>query len=122
MQIAESKTPGTPALRFLLTLSRIVTAPFRWLVRKPSPRVSRWVIVVLLVMYGFVAFMLPKGDSLNLSAAGAASASHRYGLLSFEIKNFMDKWTHRVYTAMPWTDTSTDRESGVRTPVSGSLK
>ena len=52
--------------------------------------------------------MLPRGDSLSLTAAEAASVSHRYGLLSFEVQNFMDKWFHRVYTAFPWTDTETE--------------
>lgn len=52
--------------------------------------------------------MLPKSDSLSLSLAQGASVDHRYGLLSFELENFMDKWFHRVYTVFPWTETSTE--------------
>jgi hypothetical protein len=73
-------------------------------IRKRAPR---RIAVVLLVLYGIVSMMLPVGDSLSMTAAEAASASHRYGLLSFEINNFPAKWTHRVYTALPWTHTST---------------
>lgn len=52
--------------------------------------------------------MIPKGDSLSFTPAQAASIEHRYGLLSFELENFMDKWFHRVYTVLPWTETSTE--------------
>lgn len=80
-------------------------------VRAPQSRVTRWVVVTLLVMYGFVAWMLPRGDTLSLTAAETASIGHHYGLLSFELQNFMDKWVHRVYTTFPWTETGTaDRE------------
>ena len=82
------------------------------LVRAPEGRKSRWLVITLLSLYGLVAFMIPVGDSLNFTPAERASAAHRYGLLSFELENFLDKWVHRVYTFMPWTETSTaDREA-----------
>lgn len=90
---------------------RLVIRPIRRALRAPQGRISRWLVVALLVLYGIIAWMLPRGDSLSFTAAEAASASHRYGLLSFEVENFLDKWFHRVYTAFPWTDTGTaDRE------------
>ena len=75
--------------------------------RMARKRASRRLAVILLVLYGFIAMVLPVGDSLSMTAAEAASASHRYGLLSFEISNIPDKWVHRIYTALPWTHTST---------------
>jgi hypothetical protein len=94
-------------LRPVMLIYRLMHA----ILRAPQGRVSRWIVVTLLVMYGIVAWMIPRGDSLSLTAAETASVSHRYGLLSFEVQNFMDKWLHRVYTVAPWTDTGTaDRE------------
>ena len=86
--------------------ARVAWSPVRWLITLPERR--RWIAVLLLSMYWFVAFMIPVGDDLNYTAAESASASHRYGLLSFEIRNLTDKWTHRIYMALPWTDTSTE--------------
>lgn len=100
------------ATRMLLLPVNLLSKPLLWTARAPHGRVSRWVVILLLVAYGFVALMIPRGDSLSFTAAESASASHRYGLLSFELENFMDKWLHRVYTAFPWTNTSTaDREA-----------
>lgn len=83
----------------------------RAILRAPQGGVSRWVVVTLLVMYGVVAWMIPRGDTLSLTTAENAAIGHRYGLLSFELQNFMDKWVHRVYTVFPWTQTGTaDRE------------
>ncbi len=92
----------------------IVSYPLKSLARRVGSvlrsiknRGSRRLAVFLLVMYGIVSMMLPVGDSLSMTAAKAASASYRYDLLSFEINNFPAKWMHRVYTALPWTHTST---------------
>ncbi len=93
---------------------RFALAVLTWIGHAPERRKSRWLVLTLLLLYGVVAFMIPKGDSLNLTAAEKASAQHRYGLLSFEIDNFLDKWIHRVYTALPWTATDTaDREAAL---------
>ena len=80
----------------------------RWTLRAPERGVSRWIVILLLVFYGLIGWMLPKGDSLVFTPAEAASVRHRYGLVAFEFGNFMDKWFHRVYTAFPWTDTDTE--------------
>lgn len=83
--------------------------PLAWAFSLPQGRISRWLVVLLLSLYGFVGVMIPVGDGLNYTAAESASASHRYGLLSFEIKNLPDKWAHRIYMAMPWTNASEER-------------
>ncbi len=102
---AASHTHNRIARRILTLPGRIVLRPVRWAVHAPERGKSRWLVVMLLVLYGVVAWMLPRGDTLSFTPAQAASASHRYGLLSFELENFMDKWIHRVYTVFPWTDT-----------------
>lgn len=87
---------------------RFALSPFRCLAHAPERRISRWLVVLLLILYGLIAWMLPTGDRFALSPAAAESSNHRYGLLSFELENFMDKWFHRVYTVFPWTNTSTE--------------
>ncbi len=109
--LTAAQTPTRTAWRIFSRPAKLAWNPFSWLIHAPERRKSRWLVVMLLVLYGLIAFMIPKGDTLSLSPAQAASINHRYGLLSFELANFMDKWIHRVYTAMPWTDTDTeDRE------------
>ena len=83
--------------------ARLSASLFRFLQKRASRRIA----VALLILYGIISMLLPVGDSLSMTAAEAASASHRYGLLSFEINNFPAKWMHRIYTALPWTKTST---------------
>ena len=96
---------------FLLPLE-LANRLARVVLRAPQGRVSRWLVITLLVFYGIIAWMLPRGDTLSFTAAETASVSHRYGLLSFEVQNFMDKWFHRIYTTLPWTETGTaDREA-----------
>ena len=77
-----------------------------WLLRPPDARGRRRVAFVILGLYGIVGLLIPVGDNLNLSAASAESAKFQYSIISFETSNFLDKWTHRIYAAMPWTDTS----------------
>ncbi len=87
---------------------KLIWSPLRWIIHAPERRISRWLVIFLLVCYGLIAWMIPRGDTLNLTPAEAASLQHRYGLLSFELENFLDKWVHRLYTALPWTDTGTE--------------
>lgn len=49
--------------------------------------------------------MLAKGDRVQLTVAQEAAVGHTYALVSWEFSNFPDKWLHRVYTAMPWSNT-----------------
>ncbi len=105
---SQMRTARNITLRPVLGVGRRVRRVFGWLLRSPERRRSRWAVVAVLSLYGLIAFMLPVGDSLVLSPAKAASVEHRYGLVSFEVRNFMDKWIHRIYTAFPWTETDTE--------------
>ena len=55
------------------------------------------------------ALVLPEGDRRNLTPAGEAALGHRYALISWEFANFPAKWLHRIYTAMPWSNTSLEQ-------------
>ncbi len=56
-----------------------------------------------------ISLLLPRGDRLHLTNADVAAQGHRYGLVSWEAANFPAKWLHRLYTMMPWNDTSAAR-------------
>jgi len=56
-----------------------------------------------LVLLLLVTFLFARGDRMGLSAAAAASTRHEYGLISWELFNFLDKWAYRVNLAAPWT-------------------
>jgi hypothetical protein len=53
--------------------------------------------------------VLARGDRVILSPAEEAAAGNRYGLVSWEFRHVPAKWLHRIYTAMPWSDTSAAR-------------
>jgi hypothetical protein len=53
--------------------------------------------------------VLPRGDRLWQTRAEAAAAGHRYALVSWELVHAPSKWLHRIYTAMPWSDTGPER-------------
>lgn len=88
----------------LLLLIALNTA--EWLVMFPVGRRSRWVFISILLLVGFLGWLLPPGDKRSDSVAEAASLEHTYGLVSWELENFFDKWSHRVWTVLPWTPTS----------------
>ena len=77
-----------------------------WLVTLPLRRRSKWVFRALLTLVLLVAWVVPTGDRRFDTPASAASLDHRYGLVSWELENFSDKWTHRIWTVFPWTPTS----------------
>ena len=41
-----------------------------------------------------------------LSPAHAAARGHEFGLIGWEISNFLDKWVHRSREFIPWVGTS----------------
>ena len=77
-----------------------------WLATFPLRRRSKWVFRALLVGMLFLAWIVPDGDRRFDTRAAAASLDHGYALVSWEFDNFFDKWTHRVWTTLPWTPTS----------------
>ena len=88
------------------TLLLIVFNNAMWLVMFPLGRRSKWVFRVALVVVLFFSWIVPTGDKRFDTPAASASLEHGYGLVSWEFDNFFDKWTHRVWTALPWTPTS----------------
>ena len=52
------------------------------------------------------ATLLAKGDRAEQTVAQEAAVGHVYALVSWEFSNFPDKWLHRIYTALPWSNTS----------------
>ncbi len=66
-------------------------------------RIACWTVFVLLLT---VTFLLPRGDRRILSVAEGAVVTQRYALVSWEVGNFPAKWLHRIYTVLPWSDTS----------------
>ena len=72
----------------------------------PLRRRSKWVFRALLIVLLFVTLVVPSGDKRFDTPASAASLDHGYGLVAWELENFADKWTHRIWTVFPWTPTS----------------
>jgi hypothetical protein len=77
-----------------------------WLVRFPVGHRSKWVFRIVLVGVLVLSWLVPAGDRRFDTPAASASLEHGYGLVSWEFENFFDKWTHRVWTVLPWTPTS----------------
>ncbi|MBN4064934.1 hypothetical protein JYU04_04280, partial [Dehalococcoides mccartyi] len=96
------------------SLLLIVFNVLEWLVTFPLRRRSKWVFRVFLVFVLFLVWMVPTGDRRFDTPAAAAALEHGYGLVSWELDNFFDKWGHRVWTALPWTPTSeSDRRAAL---------
>ena len=79
---------------------------FAWLVTFPLGRRSKWVFRALLIIVLFIAWVVPTGDRRFDTPASAVALEHGYGLVSWELENVFDKWTHRVWTVFPWTPTN----------------
>ena len=54
----------------------------------------------------FVIWLIPVGDNRTGTVAKFASLGHEYRLVSWELENVLDKWSHRLWTILPWTPTS----------------
>ena len=54
----------------------------------------------------FVIWLIPVGDNRAGSVAKFASLGHEYRLVSWELENVLGKWSHRLWTILPWTPTS----------------
>ena len=88
------------------SLLLVAFAVSEWIVTFPLRRRSKWVFQALLVVLLFVTLVVPSGDKRFDTPASAASLGHGYGLVAWELENFSDKWTHRIWTVFPWTPTS----------------
>ena len=54
----------------------------------------------------FVIWLIPVGDNRTGTVAKFASLGHEYRLVSWELENVLGKWSHRLWTILPWTPTS----------------
>jgi len=88
------------------SLLLVAFAVSEWIVMFPLRRRSKWVFRALLIVLLFVTLVVPSGDKRFDTPASAASLDHGYGLVAWELENFADKWTHRIWTVFPWTPTS----------------
>ena len=77
-----------------------------WLVTSPLRPRSKWVVRVLIVGVLALSWLVPAGDRRFDTPASEASLEHGYGLVSWEFDHFFDKWSHRIWTTLPWTPTS----------------
>lgn len=77
------------------------------LIRLPLGSRSRWIAYPIILGVLWFSWIVPDGDRRFDTPAAAASLDHGYGLVAWEFDNFFDKWTHRIWTALPWTPTST---------------
>lgn len=77
-----------------------------WFVTFPKGRWRRRIVVGLLLITLMLSWLVPDGDKRSDSAVTSASLEYSYGLVSWEFENVFDKWTHRIWTALPWTPTS----------------
>jgi archaellum component FlaC len=81
--------------------------PFRATCRVLKSRKFRrggliFVVVALLVF-------TPRSTRV-LSPAHAAARGYEYGLVGWEVSNFLDKWVHRVREVIPWVGTSDEEK------------
>lgn len=88
------------------SLMLIIFSTAEWLVKFPLGRRSKWVFRVVLVGVLALSWLVPSGDRRFDTPAASVSLEHGYGLVSWEFEHFFDKWTHRVWTVLPWTPTS----------------
>ena len=68
-------------------------------------RIRGFFIVILLTIL-LLIWLIPIGDNRSGSVAKFASLGHEYRLVSWELENVLDKWSHRLWTILPWTPTS----------------
>ncbi len=75
-------------------------------------RIKRCVGLSLFALLFALAIVLPPGDRLMLTPSHQHAAEWSFDLISWEVGNFADKWLHRAYAWLPWTETSeADRQA-----------
>lgn len=105
--------PGNP-LRYtthiLARLLRLLSWPFRVTCRRlKSRRFWKGVLIFLVVT---LLLFTPRSTRV-LSPAHSAARGYEYGLVRWEVSNFLDKWVHHVKEFIPGVGSS-DQEKRVR--------
>jgi len=91
-------------------LLRLLSWPFRVTCRRlKSRRFWKGVLVVAVVM---MLLFTPRSTRV-LSPADSAARGYEYGLVGWEVSNFLDKWVHRAKEFIPGAGSS-DQEKRVR--------
>ncbi|MFP6569322.1 MAG: hypothetical protein VB815_02305 [Dehalococcoidia bacterium] len=97
---------GTQISRLIQILIRLLQSlywPFHAICRLlRSRRFSRAVLIFVVVA---LLVFTPRSTRV-LSPAHAAARGHEFGLIGWEISNFLDKWVHRSREFIPWVGTS----------------
>jgi hypothetical protein len=94
-------------MHILVRMLHFLGWPFRATCRVLKSRKFRrggliFVVVALLVF-------TPRSTRV-LSPAHAAARGYEYGLVGWEVSNFLDKWVHRVREVIPWVGTSDEEK------------
>ena len=94
-------------IRLLLILLRVVTWPWRISYRALRKRRfwKGFLVIVLVVML----LAIPRSTRV-LSPAEYAARGYEYGLVGWEVNNFLDKWVHRVRELLPGVGSSTQEK------------
>lgn len=66
-------------------------------------RILRPAVKYTVATFLMLAVLAMSKDVLYLNPAERVAVPHLYNLIGWEAGNFLDKWVHRVATALPWT-------------------
>ena len=64
----------------------------------------------LLIFVLSLLLLLMGGGELNLSPVELAAAPYRYDLLAWEFLNVPDKWSHKLWSILPWNSRSREEK------------
>ena len=92
-------------MHILIRLLQCLCWPFRATCRVlKSRRFSRGVLIFVVVA---LLVFTPRSTRV-LSPAHTAARGYEYGLVGWEVSNFLDKWVHRAREFIPWVGTSVE--------------
>ena len=94
-------------IRLLLILLRVVTWP--WRISYRALRKRRFWKGFLVIVLAVMLLAIPRSTRV-LSPAEYAARGYEYGLVGWEVTNFLDKWVHRVRELLPGVGSSTQEK------------
>ena len=94
-------------MHILIRLLQSLFWPFRAICRVlKNRRFSRGVLIFVVVA---LLVFTPRSTRV-LGPAHAAARGYEFGLVGWEISNFLDKWAHRAREFIPWVGTSDEEK------------